>query len=155
LKYVVASSLKPLYCSFVRPHVEYCVQAWSPCYKKDIDILERVQRGATKLIPSLSKLRYEERLLMLDILPLQQRRLRGDLIETYKILSSNVRGNSLKLFKKRSQLLVRENFFSQIVVDYWNALPSSIVEAPSVNSFKARIGKHWKGKNLRSGTISG
>ena len=50
----------------------------------------------------------------------------------------------MKLFKKRSQLLARQNFFSQRIVNYWNELPTYVVEAPSVNSFKSRIDKHWK-----------
>ena len=73
----------------------------------------------------------------LKFYPLGQRRLRGDLIQSYKILTekdiffkratnSNLRGNSLKLFMFRSRLVSRHNFFSQRVVNYWNALPNSL-----------------------------
>ena len=53
----------PLYKAIVRPHLEYCIQAWRPCRKKDIDKLERIQRRATKMIPALRDLSYESRLL--------------------------------------------------------------------------------------------
>ena len=58
--------------------------------------------------------------------------------------SSNLRGNSRKLYKKRSNTLARQNFFSQRIVNFWNALPTTVVEAPSVNSFKSRLDRHWK-----------
>ena len=66
--------------------METCAQAWSPYFKKDIDILEKTQRRAIKLIPSLKHLPYEERLRKLNLMPLVQRRLRGDLIETFKFM---------------------------------------------------------------------
>ena len=52
----------PLYKVIVIPHLEYCIQAWIPYRKKDIDMLERIQRRATKMIPELRDLSYEERL---------------------------------------------------------------------------------------------
>ena len=51
-----------LYKAIVRPHLEYCIQAWRPYRKKDIDTLERIQRRTTKMIPELRDLSYEERL---------------------------------------------------------------------------------------------
>ena len=77
-----------LYCSLVRPHLEYAVQSWSPYYKKDIEELEKVQRRMTKLVPELRELPYETRCKQLSLTTLQQRRHRGDLIETYKIIYS-------------------------------------------------------------------
>ena len=124
-------SLKTLYCSYVRPHIEYCIQAWSPYFKKDIETLEKVQRRATKLVPWLRKLPYAERLVRIGLPCLEQRRLRGDLIEAYKIITNKedidpdiffeqarigtLRGNNKKLFKNRSRLVARQNFFSQRV----------------------------------------
>ena len=70
----------PLYKSIVRPHLEYCIQAWRPHLKKDIDKLERVQRRATKLIPELRILSYEDRVQQYKLTTLETRRIRGDQI---------------------------------------------------------------------------
>ena len=62
ITYKENSLMVPLYKTIIRPHLEYCIQAWSPYLRKDIDMLEKIQRRATKLIPGLRDLRYEERL---------------------------------------------------------------------------------------------
>ena len=79
--------MKRLYTAFVRPHLEYEVQFWSPNYIKDQNSLERIQRIATKHIPALRNLTYEERLQCLDMFSLNKRRLRGDLMEVFAILN--------------------------------------------------------------------
>ena len=56
------SLIVPLYKSIVRPHLEYCIQTCNPYIRKDIDMLEKIQRRATKLIPGLRDPRYEENL---------------------------------------------------------------------------------------------
>ena len=77
----------PLYKAIVRPHLEYCIQAWRPYRKKDMDKLERIQRRATKMIPELRDLSYKSRLLQCGLTTLETRRLRGDQIEVFKIVN--------------------------------------------------------------------
>ena len=67
----------PLYKTIVRLHLEYCIQAWRPYRKNDIDMVERVQRRATKMIPKLRNISYEMRIKECDLLILETRRLRG------------------------------------------------------------------------------
>ena len=151
------SSFALLYKTYVRCHMEYCVQAWNPYYRKDIDILEKIQRRATRMVPELRHLSYSDRLHRLKLTSLEDRRQRGDLIEAYKIISgkenvrcdkffkmadSNVsnnitRGNSKKLYKPRLNkgILQRSNFFSVRVVNSWNQLPEEVISAKTVNSF--------------------
>ena len=77
----------PLYKAIIRPHLEYCIEAWRPYRKKDIDQLERIQRRATKMITKLRDLSYENRLLQCGLTTLNTRRLRGDQIELFKIVN--------------------------------------------------------------------
>ena len=86
-KYFNIKSLSKLYKTYVRHHLEYCIQVWSPFLISDINTLEKVEHRATKLIPSMPNLPYEQRLWILNLQSLYARRLLGDLIETYKILN--------------------------------------------------------------------
>ena len=104
ITYKEKSLIIPLYKAIVRPHLEYCIQAWNPHLRKDVDMLEKIQRRATKLIPELRDLTYEERLKECGLTTLETRRLRGDQIEVFKILNGyeNIDSNiffSLQLLK--------------------------------------------------------
>ncbi|KAK2182626.1 hypothetical protein NP493_344g00017 [Ridgeia piscesae] len=79
--------IMPLYKTIVMPHLEYCTQAWKPYRKKDIDMLERVRRRATQIIPKLRNISYEMRLKECVLTTLESRRLRADQIEVFKILN--------------------------------------------------------------------
>ena len=145
-----------IYKAYVKPHLEYSVQAWSPYLQKDIICLESVQRRATKMIHGFYNFSYSERLRRLNLTTLEARRVRGDLIETYKLLHGlekvdyrqfftlndsvhDLRGHSMRLIKPRSRLQLRQNFYSQRVIKHWNSLTQEAVDATSINSFKNSI----------------
>ena len=146
----------PLYKAIVRPHLEYCIQAWRLYYrKKDIDTLERIQRRATKMIPELRDLCYEERMIECGLTTPETKRLRGDQIEVFKILNgyenidrtiffslkkeSRTRGHEVKLVKDQCRLDIRKYSFSQRTINDWNKLSTGCITASSVNMFKNKV----------------
>jgi hypothetical protein len=147
---------KIIYKTMIRPHLEYANCIWSPFLKGDIEKLEKVQRRATKIIPTLRNLTYTTRLKMLNLPTLAYRRLRGDLIQVYRIMHGftdiqpqklfimearvdGLRGHSYKVQKSRNKERIRQNCFSQRIVNLWNKLPGHIVNSKSTNIFKNGI----------------
>ncbi len=148
-----------MYKSQVRPILEYGVTIWYPQLKKDVHSVEKVQRRLTKLIPHLKERTYPERLMALKLPSLTYRRYRGDMINTWKFLTSGydvdesklftqavtgtTRGHSKKLFKPGHRTKARGLFFSQRIITMWNNLPEDVITATTINSFKNALDREW------------
>ena len=148
--------LIPLYRSVVRTHMEYCVQAWAPYRKKDIDRIEKVQRLATRMVKGTKGMSYEDRLRQLKLFSMRRRRLRGDLIEAFRQIKMGhlrllqptraraLRGHEYHLEIRRSRLDVRKFFFTNRVRKYWNRLPKRLVKLNSIQEFKKALDRVWE-----------
>ena len=158
-KYLDTNTLKLLYKSMVRPHLEYAALVWSPTWQKDKDKLENVQRRATRIEPLRGK-NYEERRRILNLPLLEERRRRGDLIEMYKIINLNGYINFLepmrffdnmsrgrhnkRIHRELVKKTCRYHYFTNRVVDDWNSLSQDAIDSPNKNIFKNKIDKILK-----------
>ena len=146
------SVMLTVYKSLIRPHLEYCVQVWSPIAEHGnwgiILEIESIQRKFTRLIDGIGTLTYSQRLKACNLTTLAERRIRGDLIETYKIVSGSVNYGSdifklsrsgLNIISKGSGFNFRKKFLPERVRNFWNVLPTQVKSSPSVDSFKIRL----------------
>ncbi len=149
-------TLVKAYKVYVRPILEYCSPVWSPHLAKDIERIESVQRHFTKWLPGLRGMSYSERLAATELERLDVRRLRTDLIMTYKIifgltcidsalfftfspLLGKTRGHDYKLITTCCHSDTRRYFFCNRVLNVWNELPSNTINFSSLASFKKCI----------------
>ena len=118
-------------------------------------LLRKFKEELQKIIEGMRDMEYGERLKRTNLLSLEMRRLRADLIEVFKIMNGleglkvedffelsggrQTRGHSKKIYKQFSRLDVRKYFFSQRIVDEWNNLPSNIIKSKTINAFKRKI----------------
>ena len=149
-----------LYKSLVRPHLEYANVIWHPIYKKQLKLLEDVQRRATKILPEIRDLTYTERLIVLNLPSIQYRQTRNDLIQTYKIIHKidnlktedfftfanydKTRNNILKLYKSQSSCKYRSNVLPNRILNLWNSLSTETKTSKSINLFKENIDNELK-----------
>lgn len=167
-KFLDSYTFKKIYKPMVRSHLETAIPVWFPYLNKDINLLESVQKRATKMVPGTKGMEYEERLRFLELPTLVYRRHRGDLIEMYKMLNglydadvlppiqlrSDVverpnRGHSKQIFITRSNTDLRANYFTKRVAPVWNGLTEDIVSAVSVDSFKNKLDELWEDHPMR------
>ena len=154
---------KKLYPIFVRPHLEFASAVWNQLSEAEIKKIEGVQHRATGMVIELRGMSYYQRLEKLGLTDLVSRRRRGDLIQLFKVIKGfeevdigiKRRGN---IGRKHTHQIVRElckdcntrnRFLTNRIATTWNTLPSHVVEAISVNSFKARLDKHMADGLLR------
>ena len=145
----------PFYKAFVRPHLEYAVQVWAPTARHGnwgiIMEIEDCQRQFTMITEGMGLLSYRQKLQRLRLTTLLERRMRGDLIETFKIINGFVNyGHNMfgtntayrtRNFNVTSHHLLRSahDFFNSRVIKYWNQLPLRVRNSTSINTFKASL----------------
>jgi len=154
-----ADLLVKAFITYVRPMLEYNSPVWSPTFKKDVILVESVQRRFTKRIPGMTGLTYHSRLKKLKLESLELRRLRADLVLTYKILFGalrvnsdmffslrnhpQLRGHSYVLNKPRCNSLSGQRFFTNRVINLWNNLPGKTTDFTSLRKFCASINNNY------------
>ena len=148
-------SLISLYVSTVCPIHEYCSSVWFPLNKRERARIEKVQRRATKLVPYLRHLPYQQRMQRLQLPSLQFRRDRGDLINTFRIVKNidnitpshffafsrynTTRQHQHKIHPPRPRTRLGQNSLSSRVCKPWNALPSETVDTLTIHTFKTKL----------------
>ena len=150
--------------TLVRPHLEDANVVWGPHYKGDQQLVEKVQRRATKMIRNLRNLSYDSRLRHLNLPSLHHRRRRGDMVMANNNMTGRVRvdkhnlfnlrlnstthGHRYKIFKQHAASFVKQSTFYNRIVHDWNDLPHHISEANNINTFKNALDKYWYDKKF-------
>lgn len=160
--YLSCNLFKKLYVTFVRPHLEYAQVIWSPHFKKQINLIENVQKRATKYVDGLKYMDYPERLRKLKLPSLKYRRARGDMIEIFKHFHVYDKSAISKKFQPKERASRKHNFqlydrtakdgvrgiqsnsFYYRSVHTWNNLPSKVVTTKNINTFKNMLDDHWQ-----------
>ena len=157
-----------IFKGLIRPVLEYAAPVWSPHHVNLKEMIENVQRRATKMVPGLSHLEYPERLRKIGMPTLAYRRVRGDMIQVFKLvatsknsydqslpplftLSKNPKGlrkNSLNINRPDFKKDIGKYSFTSRVCKLWNSLPDNIVTATDVKSFEMALDKHWEKQEL-------
>ena len=162
-----------MYKTFVRPKMEFAVSSWNPWLEKDAEEMEKVQKRAIRAMTDIRGETYEDKLRDAGLTTLKERRIRGDVIQAFKVIkgfenvnreewfdltsreeSRPTRTNSTiengkevrkadVLYMPKPRKETRANFFTVRVVEKWNELPEEVKGAESVNSFKNRYDK-WR-----------
>ena len=159
------------FITYIRPILEYNSIIWNPTEIFLIDLIENVQRHFTKNIPSIANLPYKERLVRLNLEPLELRRLHFDLVNYFKILNNHSPLDPSKYFTiyhslpssrsdptylhrpvKATERTLSSFFYRQVTI--WNNLPTNVRSLPTVAAFKSAIKStdfniHLKGNGLK------
>ena len=150
-----------LYKTYVRPHLEFAVQAWAPWTSADKEVLENVQNRAVRMVSGLKAAGYEERLTELGLLSLEERRHQADMAMVYKILHgyedidpagmftiatkvarvTRSTADPLNVRVRHGRLDCRKYSFSVRVTEPWNTVPSDIKNSRTVMGFRTAYAK--------------
>ena len=151
-----------MYKQYVRPHLEFAVQAWSPWTAHDKKILEKVQQRAVNMITGLRAREYEDKLKELEMTTLEERRHQADMALVFKILTgkdqvaptewftmageaaraTKATADPLNIRIRHGRLDTRKNFFTVRVTEQWNRIPSEIKSRKTIDSFKRAYAQH-------------
>ena len=140
---------------FVRSKLEYASPVWNPVTKQNISALEAIQKRFTRKLAGLGLLNYSERLIALNLEPLELRRLRADLSLVYQIIHhlialkfedffsfaplSSTRGHPYKLVIPVCRTNYSKHFFANRVITTWNSLSTETVASQTLSTFKSRL----------------
>ena len=163
-KFLDEETFMPLYKALVRPILEYGNSVWKPYFKKDSELLEKVQRRSTKLVRPIKDKSYPFRLRQLRLPSLVYRRQRADMLQVYRILTeidnvqidqsiqiekTSTRGHKFKIFKPRCKTNVKKNTLAYRAVNEWNALSNDVIEVENINQFKSKLEEYWHDKEYK------